>query len=55
LDGELMFSGGTAVAWREWLAWRTGRVKGLLVKTIRASSLVQSPTWQGVAAIAEAA
>ncbi|HEY3046465.1 MAG TPA: malonate decarboxylase holo-[acyl-carrier-protein] synthase [Polaromonas sp.] len=55
LDGELMFSGGTAVAWREWLAWRTGRVKGLLVKTIGGSSLVQLPTWQGVAAIAEAA
>ncbi|HEY8905204.1 MAG TPA: malonate decarboxylase holo-[acyl-carrier-protein] synthase [Rhodoferax sp.] len=55
LDGELMFNDGTAVAWREWLAWRSGRVKGLLVKSLAASALVQSPTWQGVAAIAEVA
>jgi len=55
LDGELMFNDGAAVAWREWLAWRAGRVKSLLVKTIAGSSLVHSRGWQGVAAFAEAA
>ena len=46
LDGELMFDDGAAVAWREWLAWRAGRVKALLVKTIDASTLVHTPGWQ---------
>lgn len=55
LDGELMFSGGEAVAWREWLAWRAGRVKGMLVKTLDGSSLVHSPAWQSATAIAGAA
>ena len=55
LDGELMFGDGAAVAWREWLAWRAGRVKGLLVKTIDGSSLVHSPAWQGTAMMAVAA
>lgn len=55
LDGELMFNDGAAVAWREWLAWRAGRVKSLLVKTIAGSALVHSPGWQGAAPFAEAA
>lgn len=55
LDGELMFDDGTAVAWREWSAWRNGRAKGLLVKTIGGGSLVHSPAWQGASEIAEAA
>lgn len=55
LDGELMFGDGTAVAWCEWLAWRSGRVKSLLVKTLGGSALVTSPPWQGAAVIAEAA
>jgi phosphoribosyl-dephospho-CoA transferase len=46
LDGELLFGDGMAVAWREWLAWRAGRVKALLVKSIDGSSLVSSPEWQ---------
>lgn len=46
LDGELMFADGWAVAWREWLAWRAGRAKALLVKSITGSALVRSPTWQ---------
>ena len=53
LDGELMFGDGAAVSWREWLAWRAGGVKGLLVKTIDGSSLVHSPDWQAAAAMAE--
>ena len=55
LDGELMFDDGTAVAWREWLAWRAGRVKSLLVKTLVGSTVVRSRTWHGTAAWAEAA
>ena len=55
LDGELMFDDGTAVAWREWLAWRAGRVKSLLVKRIGGSALVQTRGWHGIAASAEIA
>lgn len=55
LDGELMFDDGSAVAWREWLAWRGARVKSLLVKTVAGSSLVHSAGWQGAAAWAEPA
>jgi phosphoribosyl-dephospho-CoA transferase len=39
LDGELVFDGGNAVAWREWLCWRTGRANALLVKHLEGSSL----------------
>lgn len=55
LDGELMFSDGTAVAWREWMAWRAGRVKSMLVKTLGGSALVSTPAWQGALAMVEAA
>ncbi|HJW12329.1 MAG TPA: malonate decarboxylase holo-[acyl-carrier-protein] synthase, partial [Albitalea sp.] len=55
LDGELMFGDGTAVAWREWLAWRAGRVKSLLVKAIAGSSLAHSPDRRAAAEMAEAA
>jgi phosphoribosyl-dephospho-CoA transferase len=34
LDGELMFNDGHSVAWREWLAWRAGHSKSLLVRTL---------------------
>lgn len=55
LDGEFMFDDGAAVAWREWLAWRAGRVKSLLVKTLVGSAVVRSRAWHGTAAWAEAA
>jgi phosphoribosyl-dephospho-CoA transferase len=55
LDGELMFSGGQAVAWREWMAWRAGRVKSMLVKTLGGSALVSAPDWPGAVVMAEAA
>jgi len=55
LDGELMFDDGAAVAWREWLAWRTGRVKSLLVKTLVGSALVRSWARHGPAVLAQAA
>ena len=43
LDGELVFGDGAAVAWREWLAWRAGRARALLVKRIDGSSLSRLP------------
>jgi len=43
LDGELVFEGGAAVAWREWLAWRAGRARALLVKRIDGSTLSSLP------------
>ena len=42
LDGELVFDGRTAAAWREWLAWRSDSAKSLLVKTISGVSLLHS-------------
>lgn len=39
LDGELVFDGDAAVAWREWLAWRAGRTQALLVKRLRGASM----------------
>lgn len=55
LDGELMFRDGSAVAWREWMAWRAGLVKGILVKTLGGGALVNVRTWQATVAMAEAA
>ena len=34
LDGELIFDGDTAVSWREWLTWRAGGSRSILVKTL---------------------
>jgi phosphoribosyl-dephospho-CoA transferase len=45
LDGELIFEGDAAVAWREWMRWRAGGAKALLVKTISGSSLERALTW----------
>ncbi|MEO6362862.1 MAG: malonate decarboxylase holo-[acyl-carrier-protein] synthase [Caldimonas sp.] len=42
LDGELVFDGGAAVAWREWLTWRAGATKALIVKTLFGASLTDS-------------
>lgn len=39
LDGELVFDGDAAVAWREWLAWRRGQVRSLLVKRLHGASV----------------
>lgn len=39
VDGELVFPDGTAVAWREWAAWRQGRCKRLLVKHLHGQAL----------------
>lgn len=44
LDGELLFPDGGAVAWREWQAWRLGRVREVLVKRLRSVELTGSVT-----------
>jgi phosphoribosyl-dephospho-CoA transferase len=54
LDGELVFADGRAVAWREWLMWRSGRVKTLLVKSINGHALVHSLACLGLPTCAEA-
>ncbi|KQP49606.1 malonate decarboxylase holo-[acyl-carrier-protein] synthase [Pseudorhodoferax sp. Leaf274] len=46
LDGELVFAGDRAVAWREWLAWRAGRAARLLVKRLDGVALADAPFWQ---------
>lgn len=43
LDGELVFPGDAAIAWREWQAWREGHSRALLVKRLHGASLVTSP------------
>ncbi len=39
LDGELVFDGDNAVSWREWLTWRAGGVRSILVKSLVGSRL----------------
>lgn len=45
LDGELVFEGDAAVAWREWLRWRAGGTQAMLVKSIAGTSLEHNPAW----------
>lgn len=42
LDGELVFAGDAAVAWREWLAWRGGRAQAVLVKRLHGAAMTTS-------------
>ena len=43
LDGELLFTAdGRAVAWREWLAWRSGSCRSLLVKRLDGVAIEQA-------------
>ena len=39
VDGELVFVDDAAVAWREWIAWRAGRTRALLVKRLHGATL----------------
>lgn len=43
LDGELCFGAGSAVAWREWADWRSGRVDRVLVKRLCGACIVIDP------------
>ena len=42
LDGELVFPDGSAVAWREWLAWRDGHAGAVLVKRLDGVDLLRA-------------
>lgn len=44
-DGELAFLNGAAVAWREWVQWRSGQVRQVLVKRIEGSTLEDPAQW----------
>ena len=46
LDGELVFHGGSAVAWCEWLAWRAQRTPAVLVKRLDGVALQHAPFWR---------
>ena len=45
LDGELLFAGGSAVAWREWSEWRAGRARAVLVKRLDGVRLQRDTGW----------
>jgi phosphoribosyl-dephospho-CoA transferase len=42
VDGELTFSGGQAIAWREYLQWIDGKVKHVLLKSRNAVQLADT-------------
>ncbi len=46
LDGELVLGGGSAVAWREWSAWRAQRTPAVLVKRLNSVVLARAPFWR---------
>mgnify|MGYP003575083730 CR=1 FL=1 len=48
LDGELVFPGDRAVAWREWLAWRAGRTRAILCRTLTGAARVDTPAAEGL-------
>ncbi|MDP9901745.1 malonate decarboxylase holo-[acyl-carrier-protein] synthase [Variovorax ginsengisoli] len=45
LDGELAFDSGASVAWREWLEWRSGRARAVLVKHLSTVTLEHGTDW----------
>jgi phosphoribosyl-dephospho-CoA transferase len=45
IDGELVFADGSAVAWREWLACRAGRVERMLVKRLHGVAMEAGDRW----------
>ena len=54
LDGELVFGDGSAVAWREWIEWRAGRVRAIMVRRLDAVALQHDIAWCKSAEPAEA-
>ncbi len=55
LDGELMFHNGTALPWREWLAWRSGQVGSVIVKTSTSVTLTAGDFWAAEPSLAAVA
>lgn len=47
LDGELHLPDGRAFAWREWQAWRAGRTRAILCRTLHGVALA----WHAEAAV----
>jgi phosphoribosyl-dephospho-CoA transferase len=45
LDGELIFPDGSAVAWREWLAWRSKQADLVLVKRLSGVVMERDALW----------
>lgn len=45
IDGELLFPDGSAVAWREWLRWRRGETREVLVKSLYGVALQDDSGW----------
>ena len=45
IDGELAFANGAAVAWREWLRFRSGQTGQILVKRLAMAGLEDAGTW----------
>jgi phosphoribosyl-dephospho-CoA transferase len=49
IDGELAFEDGAAVAWREWLRFRSGQADRILVKRLTGASLEGAAVWAATA------
>ena len=45
IDGELAFADGAAVAWREWLRFRSGQTGQILVKRLALAALEDGANW----------
>lgn len=45
IDGELVFEDGAAVAWREWLRFRSGQIDRILVKQLTLATLEDAAAW----------
>ncbi|MBC5766395.1 malonate decarboxylase holo-[acyl-carrier-protein] synthase [Ramlibacter albus] len=43
IDGEFLFPGGGAVAWREWRQWRSSGARSILVRGLRGATLESEP------------
>lgn len=46
LDGEIVFGDGAAVAWREWIEWRAGRTRAVMVRRLTGVALLREPAWR---------
>lgn len=53
LDGELLFRHGSAVAWREWSAWRAGHARAVMVKRLDGVCLQRDTAWCELAPMTE--